>query len=146
MEQAVVLEYPEIQHLFCIWHVKKNIKKILRSKLGGSFDEFYSKFWQYRNADTLHGFEYYWGQLISFPNTRLYFERYLYERWFSEVLRSKNESNLKNRNGVLLLQQIHSTVEEVESLIICESSQSKDMDSELDAVNLSAKCLLDCLE
>ncbi|CAG8769070.1 18441_t:CDS:2, partial [Racocetra persica] len=40
----------------------------------------------------------------------------------------------------------HPTVEEVESLIICESSQSKDMDGELDAVNLSAKCLLDCLE
>ncbi|CAG8539674.1 22044_t:CDS:2, partial [Racocetra persica] len=40
----------------------------------------------------------------------------------------------------------HSTVEEVKLLIICESSQSKDMKGELDAVNLSAKYLLDRLE
>ncbi|CAG8630709.1 8650_t:CDS:1 [Cetraspora pellucida] len=230
MEWAVVLEYPGMQHLFCIWHVKENIKKMLHSKLEDSFDEFYSKFWQCRNADTLHGFEYYWGQFISFPNARLYLECYLYKCRFSwacaftvtaftlgiqstsfvesqnacikrvlessntslyelgKVLMERNNEEQKRKqfeewkHGTLsstivvtifpaieslvkcylrlnvshfLIEQMkkslyymasHSTVEEVESLIICELSQSKDMDGELDAVNLSAKCLLDRLE
>ncbi|CAG8712028.1 15322_t:CDS:2 [Cetraspora pellucida] len=176
MEQAVVLEYPGMQHLFCIWYVKENIKKMLHSKLEDSFDEFYSKFWQCKNADTLHGFEYYWRQLISFPNARLYLERYLYECQFlwacaftvtAFTLGIQSMSFVKSQNacikrvlessntslcelGKVLMEQkqmkeslyymtSHSTVEEVESLIICESSQSKDMDGELDAVNLLAK-------
>ncbi|CAG8570081.1 8026_t:CDS:2 [Gigaspora rosea] len=56
---------------------------MLRSKLGDSFDVFYSKFWQCRNAETSHGFKYYWEQLVSFPNAKLYLERYLYECRFS---------------------------------------------------------------
>ncbi|CAG8829575.1 34450_t:CDS:2, partial [Racocetra persica] len=40
----------------------------------------------------------------------------------------------------------HSTIEEVESLTIYEPSQSKDVDDEPDAINLSAKYLLDHLE
>ncbi|CAG8846774.1 31367_t:CDS:2, partial [Racocetra persica] len=128
------------------------------------------------NADTLHGFEYYWGQLISFPNAKLYLEHYLYEYQFlwacafiamaftlgiqstsfvksqnaciKRVLESSNTSlcELEQMKKSLYYMASHSTVEEVESLIICKSSQSKDMDGELDAVNLLAKCLLDRLE
>ncbi|CAG8848885.1 27291_t:CDS:2, partial [Racocetra persica] len=34
------------------------------------------------NADTVHGFEYYWEQLVSFSNAKLYLEYYLYEHRF----------------------------------------------------------------
>ncbi|CAG8842285.1 6152_t:CDS:2, partial [Racocetra persica] len=163
MEWAVVLEYPGMQHLFCIWHVKENIKKMLHS-------------------NTI-------GATYKFPNTRLYLECYLYEYQFSwacaftvtvftlgiqstsfvksqnacikRVLESSNTSlyelewkrdtpsstnvvtifstieslvkcYLRLNVSHFLIEQMkeslyymasHSTVEEVESLIICESSQ-----------------------
>src|SRR6185437_9908445 len=83
MERAVILEYQETQHLFCIWHIKENIKKMLRKKLGDQFDNFYCKFWQCRNADTPQVFEYHWNQLIGFFDAKLYLERQLYNRRFS---------------------------------------------------------------
>ncbi|CAG8632418.1 3412_t:CDS:2, partial [Gigaspora rosea] len=100
MERAITLEYPKTQHLFCIWHVKQNVKKMLYSKLGDSFDEFYNKFWQCRNADMSNGFEYYWNQLVNYPTANPYLERYLYERqlsWARKVLmeRSKEEQKRK---------------------------------------------------
>ncbi|CAG8766841.1 21724_t:CDS:2, partial [Cetraspora pellucida] len=64
MEHAITLEYPEMHHLFVF---------------GDSFEKFYSKFWQYRNADTLYGFEYYWNQLMNFSDAKPYLEWYLYE-------------------------------------------------------------------
>ncbi|CAG8653022.1 31755_t:CDS:2, partial [Racocetra persica] len=68
--------------------------------------------------------------------------------YIKRVLESSNTSlcELEQMKESLYYMASHSIVEEVESLIICESSQSKDMDGELDVVNLSAKCLLDCLE
>ncbi|CAG8641921.1 23301_t:CDS:2 [Racocetra persica] len=183
MEQTIFLEYPEIKHLFCIWHVKQNIKKMLCSKLKDSFNEFYSRFWQCRNADMVHGFEYYWEQLVSFLNAKLYFERYFYKRRFSwacafttiefmlgiqsmlfiktsivtvfPAIESLVKQYLGSNVSNFLIEQMKeslyyiascSTIKEVESLTIYEPSQSKDMDDESDAVNLSAKYFLDHLE
>ncbi|CAG8596150.1 17241_t:CDS:2 [Dentiscutata erythropus] len=67
MERAIMIEYPTSHHLTCIWHLKENLKKMLRGKLGTEFDAFYSDFWKCRNGNTPEIFNHYW-------------KRYLYER------------------------------------------------------------------
>ncbi|CAG8547072.1 20483_t:CDS:2 [Cetraspora pellucida] len=81
MERAVLIECSTTRHLFCIWHIKENLKKMLRGKLGAEFDDFYSAFWKCRNSDTPESFDYYWNEMISkYPLVKQYLERYLYER------------------------------------------------------------------
>ncbi|CAG8691894.1 5771_t:CDS:2 [Gigaspora rosea] len=59
MYRAVLIELLTTRHLFCIWHIKENLKKMLRAKLGAEFDSFYSAFWKCRNSNTPESFEYY---------------------------------------------------------------------------------------
>ncbi|CAG8660208.1 14945_t:CDS:2 [Dentiscutata erythropus] len=124
----------------------------------------------------LHGFEYYWNQLLDFPNAKPYLECYLYKRRHSwahaftimafilgiqstsfvksqnvcikQVLKNSNMSlcDLEQMKESLYYTASHSTIEEVESLTVHESLQCKDIDNKFDAVYLSAKYLLDHLE
>ncbi|CAG8467433.1 1795_t:CDS:2 [Racocetra persica] len=110
-------------------------------------------------------------QLVSFPNAKLYLERYLYERRFSwaraftiieftlgiqstsfvesqnayikRVLESSNTLLCDLASIVMVFPAIESLVE---SLTIYKLSQSKDVDDEPDAINLSAKYLLNHLK
>ncbi|CAG8794952.1 11347_t:CDS:2, partial [Gigaspora rosea] len=52
MYRVVLIELPTTRHLFCIWHIKENLKKMLSAKLGAEFDSFYSAFWKCRNSNT----------------------------------------------------------------------------------------------
>lgn len=38
--RAVLIEYLTTHYIFCIWHIKENLKKILYIKLGIEFDTF----------------------------------------------------------------------------------------------------------
>ncbi|CAG8814646.1 2698_t:CDS:2, partial [Racocetra persica] len=59
MERAIIIEYPLARHLLCIWHIKENLKKALRRKLGNLFADFYSAFWKCQNTETPDAFNYY---------------------------------------------------------------------------------------
>ncbi|CAG8672015.1 5229_t:CDS:2, partial [Racocetra persica] len=67
-------------------------------------------------------------------------KRKQFEEWRQSI------SSITTNKESLYYTVSHSTIEEVESLMGYESSQSKDIDNEFDVVYLSAKYLLDHLE
>ncbi|CAG8725123.1 23706_t:CDS:2 [Cetraspora pellucida] len=81
IESAIVTEYPMTHHILCIWHLKENIKKTLRGKLSGSFNNFYSSFWKCHNADTPDVFYHYWEEMTNnYPTACTYLQNHLYNR------------------------------------------------------------------
>ncbi|CAG8718804.1 7996_t:CDS:2, partial [Cetraspora pellucida] len=157
IERAITLEYQKTHYLFCIWHIKENIKKMLWSKLGDQFDEFYSKFWQCRNADTSlliersseeqkrKEFEEWKRGIPSMVNTTTIFP----------TIESLVKCYLRVNVAHFLVEQMkeslyytasHVIIEEIESLTSYESSQSEDIDDEFDVIILCATYLLKHLE
>ncbi|CAG8827159.1 28824_t:CDS:2, partial [Racocetra persica] len=75
-QHAIIIEYPLVCHLLCIWHIKENLKKALRGKLGNLFADFYSVFWKCQNAETPDAFNYYWREMVTnYPTASEYLER-----------------------------------------------------------------------
>ncbi|CAG8576463.1 16725_t:CDS:2 [Cetraspora pellucida] len=127
MERAVLIECSTTRHLFCIWHIKENLKKMLRGKLGAEFDDFYSAFWKCRNSDTPESFDYYWNKMISkYLLAKQYLERYLYERrksWAREFIATLFTLEIESTSFVESQNACIKRVLESSNMSLCELSK-----------------------
>src|SRR5436190_12675021 len=57
MDMAIRLKYPSTFPIHCIWHIGRNLPLHLKSKLGGSFDNFKKEFYECRNSLEQETFE-----------------------------------------------------------------------------------------
>src|ERR1044071_3433593 len=71
--------YLNAQHMLCIFHIDLNLKKKLKGKLCGQFEEFHHKFYVCRNSLCKDLFEYQWKQLVDqYPIATKYLSDMLY--------------------------------------------------------------------
>ena len=79
MIQSIKDVYPNAQHMLCIFHIDLNLKKKLKRKLCGQFEEFHRKFYVCRNSLCEDLFEYQWKQLVDqYPVATKYLSDMLY--------------------------------------------------------------------
>ena len=79
MDVAIRLKYPLTFPIHCIWHISQNLPLRLKSKLGGSFEQFKKDFYECRNSLDQEIFEQRWTALCDkYPNAVSYLERSLY--------------------------------------------------------------------
>src|SRR5256885_2135105 len=66
------------KHNYCIWHIRKNLDKNLRGKLGNRYSEFINEWNRCRNSFSENEFRKQWQNLlIKYPTARKYLERAL---------------------------------------------------------------------
>lgn len=74
----VVNDFPNIKHLFCLYHLGQNILKNLRSKLGDQYTEFIQDFYLTRNSLSEDVFEARFTNLLNkFPTASSYLQKLL---------------------------------------------------------------------
>jgi hypothetical protein len=79
MDVAIQIKYPLTFSIHCIWHIGQNLPLRLKSKLGGSFDQFKKNFYECRNSLVKEIFKQRWSDLlVKYPNAANYLERSLY--------------------------------------------------------------------
>jgi hypothetical protein len=79
MHNAIKEKFPETYLMSCIFHIKQNIKKHLRSKLGDQFQEFLIAFDNLRNTLNTQQFQVKWEDLLNkYGSARQYLTDNLY--------------------------------------------------------------------
>ena len=64
---AVLLQYPSIRHILCMYHLGiLNLPKNLKSKLGSGYKTFCAMWWLARNATTVTAFDLMWEKVMSY--------------------------------------------------------------------------------
>ncbi len=78
MIAAIHETLPNTKHNYCIWHIRKNLEKNLKGKLGKSYIDFIKEWNKCRNSFSENEFQKQWHNLlINYPIAKKYLERTL---------------------------------------------------------------------
>ena len=78
MIAAIHETLPETKHNYCIWHIRKNLEKNLKGKLGNIYIDFIKAWNKCRNSFSESEFHKQWNDLLAnFPIAKGYLERVL---------------------------------------------------------------------
>ena len=107
--EKAIEELDDLVHLLCLYHIMSNLVKMLKSKLGARFLEFYSAWWIVYRAGSMHDVEEKFQQLmVDYPESRSYLEKELWPtrlKWawcavsstFTCLIRTSGRSESENR-------------------------------------------------
>ncbi|KAE8224935.1 hypothetical protein CF319_g2242 [Tilletia indica] len=101
---AVRRACPSAHHLLCLWHLWKNVRKNLLSKLRNDWTRFCNSFWAVYRSPSPKAFEKRWTELIRlFPRAKSYLEAVQYPNrrsWAAAWTRTQFTANTRTTGRV----------------------------------------------
>ncbi|KAE8183466.1 hypothetical protein CF328_g8176 [Tilletia controversa] len=95
---------PDANHLLCLWHLWKNVRRNLVSKLRDQWSQFCQRFWLVYRAPSPKAFETRWNEMLRiFPRTRPYLETFQYPNrrsWAAAWTRTQFTANTRTTGRV----------------------------------------------
>ncbi|CAG8655339.1 12942_t:CDS:2 [Dentiscutata erythropus] len=137
MHRAALIELPTTHYIFCIWHIKENLKKMLCVKLGAEFDSFYSAFWKdtYMNNCVLENSN---TSLCEISKVLLdQAENRVNKRKYEDLVRevsSTTNNVIIFPKSVFIIQHFCSNIEEVENIPTGKPSGNEFFEDEPDSI------------